>query len=446
MKGKWWGSSGGGGGAAAAKSGGLLTKFKDIKAGYQLHREAGNGVFNSLLKGTKLSGHFSKLTKSVEGLTKVTAKLGKVGTASVGAVASIGIGSIQFEDIKKQIKELDEKYESGLLNESDYKAQRKELIIQKNEAMGSGMGGAVGAVAGSFLDEFLGPFGTILGGIIGDVIGGWIGGAWNTISTTVSDFWNGTVRDLAEGAFGKMGVGFVDGIGNLVDGITDGYGAMLEGIFGMFGGILGGAWDFIKIQFMAIPDSFEKIMKGDFLGAFETLAMAPLKATWALLKGVGKGLWSMVSNSASAIGSLFKGIGTGIYSIASGAFNQIKDIFKPIVNGVKDFFKGVAEGIWGVLNEETKEDIRGAIAKVKETWDSVVNSALSVWDGAKGAWNTIVDAATSVWDGAKGVWGSVVDGAKSVWDTVSAPFVELASKIGNWISSIGDFFTQLKLL
>lgn len=301
--------------------------FKNI---FKLERSGGSGIFKSISEGFKGLGQIGK-----GGYFKNFAKLGKFAKigGSIASVASLGISSYSFNDIKSQISELDKKFESGAVGKKEYEAKRKELVNQKNEALGSGSGVILG-----------GAIGNLIGAMIGDFLGGFIGKAWNGISNTIADFWNGTVRDIADKAFGRVGTAAVDAISKVNSLFLDFCGGILENIVGGIGDLVEGVWEGIKTQFNGFLDGFAMIFGGDISGGIKTILKTQLEGTFTALKGTVIGIFKTVAapvlSAIDVIKTLYNDLKVPIEILKNG----VTKLFKSPVETVTNFIKGHAEG------------------------------------------------------------------------------------------------------
>ena len=149
-----------------------VTRFKDVKAGYQLYRGAngpgsGLGRASSLYKGMKLAGPISKLARGT-------------GILNVGIAAVQG--GIAIRNFSKNKAALDEALQSGQISQNEYNTSLRGIQDDRNK----GIGGAVGAAALGTLGAAIGgPLGAIAGGFIGEKVGGFIGKNWNNITDGV---------------------------------------------------------------------------------------------------------------------------------------------------------------------------------------------------------------------------------------------------------------------
>ncbi len=470
--------------AAAKGSNGLFSKTKlmgkELKTGYQLSRAEGAGRFGSIFKGLKLYGseHFPKLSKMFSGGGKA-AKLVKGGGVATVAVSSIFAG-LDMNDYKKTMEKLQEELEKGRISQEEYNKQTKEAKDKKNEALGSGVGAIVGGAAGSFLDVFLGPFGTILGGMIGDFLGGLVGKAWNNISNTVSDFWNGTIRNIADKAFGKAGTAVVDAVSEVFDGLTTGFGTLLEGFFGGVGTFLGGLWDGIKTQFNGWTDGLTQIFKGDFVGGLKTIFVGQMKGMRQMLEGTVKGVWEIISAPFLGAWEAWKGVGRAVGKLWDGVvhyFNKagewIRKGWDGAMDGLSSLWGRFKSGLLSQISPENKEKIKAAIQNISEKWDTltrnvselwhgtietisnawneyVATPAKNMWEGLVNTWNEYVAAPVkNIWDGMVNVWNEyVATPAKTVWNTITnawneyvvGPWKTFTSWIKGALQPIFDFF------
>lgn len=463
---------------------GARTKFGDIKAGYQLNREAGSGRISSFFKGIKDSGHFSKLTKFVEkigsagkslangiskfsklvsgafskaasgiskaakgigkaatkvgskvggaakGVGKVLTKVGskaltKVGGAALAGATSLGLAGLDVTDIRKQMDELTKSYKEGKVSQDEYNKKMRELSNQKNEAIGSGVGGVVGGALGSLLDEFLGPFGTIIGAMVGDAIGGFVGSVWNNISNTVSDFWNGTVRNLAESLFGKAGTAVVDAIGSFVDGYTNGVGVVLETVLSGIGDFLGGAWDGIKTIFGGTWDGIVKIFHGDLTGFFDII-VAQAKGTWKIISSAVVGVWKVVTAPFLGLWEIFKGFGNAMVDLWGG----VVAVYENVAEGISTAWDATV-GAFSAVGQWIQDRWNGAVETISGVFSGLGEWFRNAWGNITGVFDTVGGWFRSAWEGAIGIFSTVGGWLRSAWDGVISVF-----------NGIGEFFKR----
>lgn len=308
--------------------------FKNI---FKLERSGGSGLFKSISEGFKGLGQIGK-----GGYLKNFAKLGKFAKigGSIASVASLGFSSYSFNDIKSQISELDKKFESGAVGKKEYEAKRKELVNQKNEALGSGSGVILGGAIGSLI----GPEGTIIGAMIGDFLGGFIGKAWNGISNSIADFWNGTVRDIADKTFGRVGTAAVDAISKVNSLFLDFCGGILENIVGGIGDMVEGVWNGIKTQFNGFLDGFAMIFGGDISGGIKTILKSQLEGTFTAIKGTVIGFFKTALAPVLSAIDVIKTIYNDLKAPIEILKNGVTKLFKSPVETVTNFIKGHAEG------------------------------------------------------------------------------------------------------
>lgn len=145
-----------------------VTRFRDVKAGYQLSRGAngagtGLGRVASLIKGVKLAGSVSKLAKGS-------------GILAGGIAAIQGVTSVIGYNKNKSA--LNDALQSGQISKGDYDAKLRSAQDERNKGIGGAIGGVAGAAIGTAL---AGPIGAAIGGFIGDKVGGFIGKNWNNI-------------------------------------------------------------------------------------------------------------------------------------------------------------------------------------------------------------------------------------------------------------------------
>lgn len=470
---------------------GARTKFGDIKAGYQLNREAGSGRISSFFKGIKDSGHFSKLTKFVEkigsagkslangiskfsklvsgafskaasgiskaakgigkaatkvgskvggaakGVGKVLTKVGskaltKVGGAALAGATSLGLAGLDVTDIRKQMDELTKSYKEGKVSQDEYNKKMRELSNQKNEAIGSGVGGVVGGALGSLLDEFLGPFGTIIGAMVGDAIGGFVGSVWNNISNTVSDFWNGTVRNLAESLFGKAGTAVVDAIGSFVDGYTNGVGVVLETILSGIGDFLGGAWDGIKTIFGGTWDGIVKIFHGDLTGFFDII-VAQAKGTWKIISSAVVGVWKVVTAPFLGLWEIFKGFGNAMVDLWGG----VVAVYENVAEGISTAWDATV-GAFSAVGQWIQDRWNGAVDAIGSVFTSIGEFFRPVIDVANGiftaignAWSTVTSFVQGIFDGVASAWNSVIGFFRRVGEGIAKAWSAVCDAVGN---------------
>ncbi len=416
---------------------------------------AGKSLANSISKFSKLvSGAFSKaasgISKAAKGIGKAATKVGskvggaakgvgkvltkvggkaltKVGGAALAGVTSLGLAGLDVSDIRKQMDELTKSYKEGKVSQDEYNKKMRELSNQKNEAIGSGVGGVVGGALGSLLDEFLGPFGTIIGAMVGDAIGGFVGNVWNNISNTVSDFWNGTVRNLAESLFGKAGTAVVDAIGSFVDGYTNGIGVVLETVLSGIGDFLGGAWDGIKTIFGGTWDGIVKIFHGDLTGFFDII-VAQAKGTWKIISSAVVGVWKVVTAPFLGLWEIFKGFGNAMVNLWGGVvavYNNVAEgistawettvgAFSAVGQWIQDRWNGAVETISGVFSG-LGEWFRNTWGNVTGVFDTVGGWFRSAWEGAIGIFSTVGGWLRSAWDGVIGVFNGIGEFFKRTW-------------------------------
>lgn len=285
-----------------------LDEVYKIKGGKTVMPKASGAVPKASTAAPKASGAVSKTSSTA------LKTAGKTGGRVLGASASVAFGAIEgglgVHEYREIMKDLKVALEEGKITQEEYNAKIKEAKQYKNEALGAGIGTGVGGVLGSLADEVLGPLGTILGGILGNLLGGLAGRAWNTVSETISDFWNGTFKNLAKNFFGDFGANMTDAIGSFVDGLTDSWGYQLEAIFGLVGDIVVGWWEGFKGGFTSIWDGFVKLFHRDITGLIDIV----------------KGPFIFAEKS-------FKGIYDGIKTF----FTTLADSFTPFLNGIKGF-------------------------------------------------------------------------------------------------------------
>lgn len=470
---------------------GARTKFGDIKAGYQLNREAGSGRISSFFKGIKDSGHFSKLTKFVEkigsagkslangiskfsklvsgafskaasgiskaakGIGKVATKVGskvggaakgvgkvltkvgskaltKVGGAALAGATSLGLAGLDVTDIRKQMDELTKSYKEGKVSQDEYNKKMRELSNQKNEAIGSGVGGVVGGALGSLLDEFLGPFGTIIGAMVGDAIGGFVGSVWNNISNTVSDFWNGTVRNLAESLFGKAGTAVVDAIGSFVDGYTNGVGVVLETVLSGIGDFLGGAWDGIKTIFGGTWDGIVKIFHGDLTGFFDII-VAQAKGTWKIISSAVVGVWKVVTAPFLGLWEIFKGFGNAMVDLWGGVvavYNNVAEGISTAWDATVGAFSAVGQWIQDRWNGAV-DAIGSVFTSIGEFFRPVIDVANGIFTAIGNAWSTVTSFVQGIFDGVASAWNSVIGFFRRVGEGIAKAWSAVCDAVGN---------------
>ena len=264
------------------------------------------------------SGAVSKTASSAVSKTASTAS--KVGTKVIGTSVAIGassiFGGIGVHEYRDTIKELNKALEEGTIEQEEYNAKLKEAKDAKNMAVGGGIGAAVGGVlaaVGSF------GIGTAAGAAIGDIVGMGLGWIWTNISDSISDLWNGPIRDLAGAAFGEFGTTMVDATGRLVDGITDSLGYQIEAVFGLIGDIVMGWWEGVKSAFSTTWNGIVKIFHGDFKEGFIDVIKAQFMQYSGIAKGILDGIKSFFGALGESFNSLFKGIGGYFSGIKSAA-------------------------------------------------------------------------------------------------------------------------------
>ena len=354
------------------------------RAGSSLFKALGRINFKSI--GTAIS-------KAIKPILRFGSKIAKIGGGVLSSVLSVGMAGLDVKSIKEQLNELDRKYENGEISKEEYDRQSRELTIQKNEAMGSG----TGAVAGAALGSLIGPEGTFIGGIIGDILGGLAGKIWNSVSTTISDFWNGTVRDIAGKAFGKLGTDFVDRVSIMTDAITSGYGTILERTLNGIGTLLSGYWDGIKTLFNGWLDGLSKIFKGDFIEGAITIIKAQGEASWKIIESTVSGVWQTFTAPFFGLVELLK----GGWKLVTRSIDEAKANIK---QGWDNAMK-----VFSILLHNSKKAITEAIEIIKEIWDTVSNTVSELWantiDGIKNAWDEkIAQPAAALWEGIKNAW------------------------------------------
>ena len=484
---RMFGRGGAGSPARAATSRlGISGFFKELKAGFQLSRAEGSGRIASFFKSFKLFGemHMPKFTnfiksignagksissavgkfaktaskaftkaasgvsKAAKGISRVATKVGskvggaakgvgkvltkvggkaltKVGGAAFASVTSLGLAGLDVSDIRKQMDELTKSYKEGKVNQDEYNKKMRELSNQKNEAIGSGVGGVVGGALGSLLDEFLGPFGTIIGAMVGDAIGGFVGGVWNNISNTVSDFWNGTVRNLAESLFGKAGTAVVDAIGKFVDGYTNGVGVVLETVLSGIGDFLGGAWDGIKTIFGGTWDGIVKIFHGDLTGFFDII-VAQAKGTWKIISSAVVGVWKVVTAPFLGLWEIFKGFGNAMVDLWGG----VVAVYENVAEGISTAWDATV-GAFSAVGQWIQEKWNGAVETISGVFSGLGEWFRNAWGNITSAFDTVGGWFRSAWEGAIGIFSTVGGWLRSAWDGVISVF-----------NGIGEFFKR----
>lgn len=356
----------------------------------------------------------------LKGSSKGAAKVGKLikGGGVATAAVSLVFAGLDMNDYKKTMKSLQDELEKGRITQEEFNKQAREAKNKKNEALGSGVGSIVGGVAGSFLDEFLGPFGTILGAMIGDFLGGLVGKAWNSISNTVSDFWNGTVRDIADKAFGKAGTA----VGKLWDGVVHYFNKAGEGIRK--------GWD---------------------------SAMNGLSSLWGRFK---TGLLSQISpENKEKIKAAIQNISEKWDTLTKNVSDLWHSTIETISNAWNDYVVTPAKAAWdavtNVWNEYVATPAKAAWDAITNAWDEyVARPAKAVWDVITNAWNEyVVGPWTKLTDWIRGALQPVFDffdsiwkAAKSLWEKISNfSFGDAAEAVGEgagWlINKVANFFT-----
>ena len=478
---------------AATSRLGISGFFKELKAGFQLSRAEGSGRIASFFKSFKLFGemHMPKFTnfiksignagksissavgkfaktaskaftkaasgisKAAKGISKVATKVGskvggaakgvgkvltkvggkaltKVGGAALAGVTSLGLAGLDVSDIRKQMDELTKSYKEGKVSQDEYNKKMRELSNQKNEAIGSGVGGVVGGALGSLLDEFLGPFGTIIGAMVGDAIGGFVGGVWNNISNTVSDFWNGTVRNLAESMFGKAGTAVVDAIGSFVDGYTNGVGVVLETILSGIGDFLGGAWDGIKTIFGGTWDGIVKIFHGDLTGFFDII-VAQAKGTWKIISSTVIGVWKVVTAPFLGLWEIFKGFGNAMVDLWGG----VVAVYNNVAEGISTAWDATV-GAFSAVGQWIQEKWNGAVDAIGSVFTSigeffrpVVDVANGIFTAIGNAWSTVTSFVQGIFDGVASAWNSVIGFFRRVGEGIAKAWSAVCDAVGN---------------
>lgn len=189
---------------------------------------------------------------------------------------------------------------------------------------------------------------------------------------------------------------------------------------------------------------------GLITGAFKSAVTAAIGEIGYIFEGLG----AVISNVASgimtpfeAMGSQFGFLGTiasavaGIGSVIGGTVMAVSNFFKMWEDGfnaTNGLFMGfgaaltavgaiilgapalVAAGIAGVVTA-----LATAALTIHDNWDSVVEFFQSIPDTLKAVWDNVTTAATEA-------WGAFVDYVGSI-----------PEKVGNTITSIGEFFSQL---
>lgn len=372
----------------------------------------------------------SKVGGATKGVSKVLTKVGgkaltKVGGAALAGVTSLGLAGLDVSDIRKQMDELSKSYKEGKVSQDEYNKKMRELSNQKNEAIGSGVGGVVGGALGSLLDEFLGPFGTIIGAMVGDAIGGFVGNVWNNISNAVSDFWNGTVRNLAESLFGKAGTAVVDAIGSFVDGYTNGVGVVLETVLSGIGDFLGGAWDGIKTIFGGTWDGIVKIFHGDLTGFFDIIA-AQAKGTWKIISGAVVGVWKVVTAPFLGLWEIFKGFGNAMVDLWGG----VVAVYNNVAEGISTAWDATV-GAFSAVGQWIQDRWNGAVETISGVFSGLGEWFINAWGNITGVFDTVGGWFRSAWEGAIGIFSTVGGWLRSAWNGVISVF-----------SGIGDFFKR----
>lgn len=427
---------------------------------------AGNSLFKALGR-INFKSIGTAISKAIKPILRFGSKIAKIGGGVLSSVLSVGMAGLDVKSIKEQLSELDKKYENGEISKEEYDRQSRELTIQKNEAIGSG----TGAVAGAALGSLIGPEGTFIGGIIGDILGGLVGKIWNSVSTTISDFWNGTVRDIADKAFGKLGTNFVDSVSIMTDAITSGYGTILERTLNGIGTLLGGYWDGIKTLFNGWLDGLSKIFKGDFVEGAKTIMKAQGEASWKIIESTVSGVWQTFTAPFFGLVELLKGGWKLVMIRIDEAKANIKQGWDNAMKGVSFLWDNFKEGLLSQISPENKEKIKEAIENIKEKWDTLSNTVSESWNniinGFKTAWDEkIAQPAADLWERIKGIWNEHVtkpwndfnnyikekfrpifdffegiwNGAKSLWNKISNFNVgDLAKSSGGIVGKIGNW-------
>lgn len=379
----------------------------------------------------------NKVGGATKGVSKVLTKVGgkaltKVGGAALAGVTSLGLAGLDVSDIRKQMDELSKSYKEGKVSQDEYNKKMRELSNQKNEAIGSGVGGVVGGALGSLLDEFLGPFGTIIGAMVGDAIGGFVGNVWNNISNAVSDFWNGTVRNLAESLFGKAGTAVVDAIGSFVDGYTNGVGVVLETVLSGIGDFLGGAWDGIKTIFGGTWDGIVKIFHGDLTGFFDIIA-AQAKGTWKIISGAVVGVWKVVTAPFLGLWEIFKGFGNAMVDLWGG----VVAVYENVAEGISTAWDATI-GAFSAVGQWIQDRWNGAVdaigfvfTSIGEFFRPVVDVADGIFTAIGNAWSTVTSFVQGIFDGVASAWHSVIGFFQRVGEGIAKAWSAVCDAVGN---------------
>lgn len=169
------------------------TRFRDVRAGYQLYRNEGYGRVKSAYKGLRLATN----SPNVGRFSRIGGKFG-------GAVAIAGGGLELYSALSNygaQKNQLDNMLRSGQINQDEYRTSLAQAKTERNENVGGAVGGtagglggaAVGAKIGAGIGTFFGPgLGTAIGAGLGSIIGGIAGSALGQeIGKGLGKVWNG---------------------------------------------------------------------------------------------------------------------------------------------------------------------------------------------------------------------------------------------------------------
>jgi len=366
------------GGAAKAKNASWISKFwtrgskfissfwnggtKFMSSFWSKSKDLLTSIKNAKIWG-KVGGVAKSAWNSVKGFAtkestiNATKAVGKVG-ASAGAVLSVGLSGMDLNDTRKEINKLKQSFREGSVNQEEYNKMLKELTNSKNEAIGAGVGAAIGAVITSESGGW--------GAIIGDIVGKYIGRFWNGFSNSVSDFWNGTVRDLATKAWGDFGAFAVDSMGAAVDNVTTYLGTTLEYVVSGFGDIFGGVWENIKSIYNGWATGLTKIINGDLTGIVDIYKGAVngmLKQTEGLLNGIFKIAASPIQAALAA---------------GESALDNFESIWETNVNKIKKgLLMSVDENTKNILKEnydKLHKVVFGTIDSIKESFGKISNA------------------------------------------------------------------------
>ena len=385
---------------------------------------SGKAALKALIKNPRNVGN------AANGIGRIGSKIVKFGGGILSSAISVGMAGLDVKSIKEQLNELDKKYKNGKISKEEYYSKSRELTIQKNEAIGSGAGAAAFAALGSII----GPEGTFIGGIIGNFLGGLAGKIWNSVSTTVSDFWNGTVRDIAEKAFGKLGTDFVDYVSIMTDSITSGYGVILERTLNGIGTLLGGYWDGIKISFNGWLDGLTKIFKGDFVEGAKTI-----------IKAQGESSWKMIESTVSGVWQTFTAPFFGLAELLKGGWKVITKGWDNAMSSLSNLWGRFREGLLNQISPENKEKIKEAIENIKEKWDTLSNTVSELWNstinGFKTAWDEkVAQPSAALWEGIKNAWNEHVS---KPWNDFNNWIKEKFKPIFDWFEGIWNVAKKL---